>query len=119
MFKYIRGKALLKYEPSEIKAIYGIQIIHQTWTKLITHGIPKKHVPYVRSWEEYHPDALHVLWTDEDNDELIRLYYPHYYRTYKTFVLVIQQCDFARLLYLHRYGGVYADLDYEAHVKLY
>jgi len=76
-------------------------------------------VPHVHSWDKYHPDALHVLWTDDDNDELIRLYYPHYYQTYKTLALVIQQCDFARLLYLHRYGGVYADLDYEAHTNIF
>ena len=116
MFKYIRGKVLLKYDPMEIKARYGIQIIHQSWK---SEKIPKQHISYVHSWDIYHPDALHVLWTDEDNDELVRLYYPHYYQTYKIFVLVIQQCDFARLLYLHRYGGVYADLDYEAHANIF
>ena len=31
----------------------------------------------------------------------------------------IHKVDLVRLLYLHRYGGVYADLDYEAHANIF
>ena len=115
MFSFVRGKTLLAQSPDALREKYGIQIIHQSWK---SEKIPKQHVNHVRSWTSFHPRALHVMWTDEDNDALVKLY-PQFYDTYTNLALPIQRCDLVRLLYLHRYGGVYADLDYEAHQNIF
>ena len=116
MFSFVRGKTLLNQSPDVLHKKYGVQIIHQSWK---SEKIPKEHVDHVLSWSNFHPNALHVMWTDEDNDALVKIHYPQYYRTYTNLALVIQRCDLVRLLYLHRYGGVYADLDYEAHQNIF
>lgn len=116
MFAFVRGNELLKADPRQLHEHYGYKIIHQSWKST---QIPKQHVQHVLSWSKYHPGALQVLWTDEDNENLIKQFYPQYYDVYKKLALVIQQCDMVRLLYLHRYGGVYADLDYEAHQNIF
>jgi len=115
-FAFVRGSQLLRADPAGLHKQYGCKIIHQSWKST---RIPKQHVQHVLSWSKYHPDALQVLWTDEDNDNLVKQFYPQYYPTYKNLALVIQRCDLVRLLYLHRYGGVYADLDYEAHQNIF
>lgn len=67
-----------------------------------------------------HPDALHVLWTDEDNDELVKTHYREFESLYFSRLLTkVQRADIARIMYLHRYGGVYVDLDYEARKPLF
>ena len=59
-----------------------------------------------------HPDWKRQFWTDEDNDLLVREYYPIFYDYYQTLSPTIKKADFARLLYMHRFGGVYVDLDF-------
>lgn len=72
------------------------------------------------SWNKFHPQALHVLWTDEDNDQLIKMHYPEFVELYTSALLTkVQRADIARVVYLHRYGGVYVDLDYEARADLF
>jgi mannosyltransferase OCH1-like enzyme len=115
-YNWIRGKTLISKDPQTLHAKYGTHIIHQSWK---SETIPKAHEDHVLSWSKYHPEALHVLWTDEDNDSLISTHYPQYQKTYDQLVLTIQKCDLVRILYLHRYGGVYADLDYEAHQNIF
>ena len=95
---------------------YGYKIIHQSWKN---ENIPVKHKEHFESWHDYHPCALHVLWTDEDNTSFVKNEYPNLLDVYNSLVLVIQKCDMVRLLYLHKYGGVYADLDYEAHTNIF
>lgn len=113
---FIRGEKLLNLDPDKLFNMYGFKIIHQSWKST---KIPDQHKKHVLSWSKYHPEALHVLWTDCDNENLIKRFYPKFYSTYQSLDLVIQKCDLIRLLYLHRYGGVYADLDYEAHQNIF
>ena len=107
----IRGSTLLDESPENLKSQFGFKIIHQTWKN---ETIPKRELHNYNSWPKYHPDAHIVLWTDEDNLKLVEKFYPDYLETYKMLKLPIQQVDMVRLMYLHRYGGIYADLDYEA-----
>lgn len=115
-FSFVRGKTLLAQSPVAVREKFGMQIIHQSWK---SENIPKAHVQHVCSWSTHHPQALHVLWTDEDNAALVKDHYPQWVDTYTNLVLAIQRCDMVRLLYLHRFGGVYADLDYEAHQNIF
>jgi hypothetical protein len=72
------------------------------------------------SWSQKHGDALHVLWTDEDNDRLVKEHYQDFQALYfNTLLSKVQRSDIARIMYLHRYGGVYVDLDYEARENLF
>ena len=86
------------------------RIIHQTWKD---DNIPPRFQPYVQSWKHHHPGWEYMLWTDEDNRALIEQYYPQHLRMYDSFRSKIQRVDAARYFILHRFGGVYADLDFE------
>ena len=58
------------------------------------------------------PDWTFWLWTDEDNRELIRQHYPHFLSVYDGYDVKMKRIDAARIFYLHRYGGIYLDLDF-------
>ena len=53
-----------------------------------------------------------MFWTDADNLELVRAHYRQFYDFYRQLAPPIKQADFARFLYMHRFGGVYVDLDF-------
>jgi len=57
-------------------------------------------------WSEY-------FWSDDDNRNLIKDHYPWFLETYDSYDEVISRVDAARVFYLHKYGGVYSDLDIE------
>ena len=64
-----------------------------------------------------HPPA--VLWTDDDNRELIKSRYPELLATYDGLPLAITRADFMRNFYMHAFGGIYADLDSEPIARLH
>ena len=112
---YIRGNVLMSMHEDVVKN-YQHRLIHQTWKN---EQIPEKHIGHFNSWSHFHPCALHILWTDEDNDLFVKSQYPGLFKMYNSLILTIQKCDMVRLLYLYMYGGVYADLDYEAHANIF
>jgi len=66
-----------------------------------------------RSWLDSFPHYEYKFWNDsEDIDRLVYDYYPRYWNLYQSFPVHIMRIDFARLCILHRYGGLYSDLDY-------
>lgn len=83
-------------------------IIHQTYK---TERVPDRWNSTPSQWKEYHPGWTYMLWTDEDNEALIRDHYPDFLETYLSYPYGIQRSDAARYFILHKYGGVYADLD--------
>ena len=86
------------------------KVLHQSWT---SHYIPDHLAKYVASWGRIQPDWAYHFHTDEDNLNLVKTDYPWMEDAFKT-MTHIQRADVARLLYMHRWGGVYADLDVEA-----
>jgi mannosyltransferase OCH1-like enzyme len=52
--------------------------------------------------------------TDADNLELIQRFYPESLATYLGLPAEIYRANMVRNAYLHRFGGVYADLDLES-----
>jgi len=96
----------------------GSQIIHQSWK---THDVPKGlFLDNLNKWKKFHPNALHVLWSDQDNNHFVKTFYPEFYLTFTSKMLSsVQRSDIARLLYLHKYGGLYADLDYEPFTNVF
>lgn len=86
------------------------KIIHQTWK---TAKLPIRWQGFRESWKRLHPDWELRLWTDDDNMLLVEKYYPDFLELYKSYEYPILKSDFARILYLHKFGGLYADLDLE------
>ena len=86
------------------------KIIHQTWK---TKEVPDHWSSSHEGWIKYHPDYYYVLWTDDMNLELVARWYPDFLEKYQSFPYNIQRVDAVRTFYLHRYGGIYSDLDIE------
>lgn len=86
-------------------------IIHQLWK---TREVPEDLREFQQSWITHHPDWEYRLWTDEDNHRLVREHYPHYVEVFESLTPPIVKIDFIRLAYMHRFGGIYADMDFEA-----
>lgn len=62
-----------------------------------------------RSWKAHYEVTL---WNDQEGiDTLVREHYPQYWNLYQAFPFHVMKIDFVRLCILHRYGGLYADMD--------
>lgn len=86
-------------------------IIHQSWKDT---DVPADVYPHAwqQSWKDLHPDWQYILWTDDDNRKLVETRYPEFLKFYDEMDVGIKRADFARFLYMHAFGGVYADLDF-------
>lgn len=68
-----------------------------------------KHVPF--AWKKEHATYEYILWTDQTLRELVATDYPGLLDTYDAYTYPTQRWDAARYCILHKYGGVYVDLD--------
>ena len=93
------------------------KIIHQVWFGIIPdrsaarkafEGLRK----YRDSWITKNPNWTYMCWNLENCLTLMKQYYPHHIEMYKKYPYHIQRCDAIRYFILHRYGGLYADMDY-------
>jgi mannosyltransferase OCH1-like enzyme len=75
----------------------------------------------IKSWKEQFPerDYFHFNWTDEELEELVRDDYPQYWDLYQSFPFHIMKIDFAEYCLLHKYGGIYHDLDMYCYQNFY
>eukprot|EP00835_Amoeboradix_gromovi_P003884 NODE_275_length_12088_cov_0.250813.p3 type:complete len:385 gc:universal NODE_275_length_12088_cov_0.250813:10068-8914(-) len=85
-------------------------IFHQSWKNT---KVPDKYVEWENSCIDTHKKWDYLLWTDDDNRQLISEEYPWLLYTYDRLKNNIQRADFSRYVYLHHFGGIYADLDVE------
>jgi hypothetical protein len=76
--------------------------------------IPVRLREYQRSWWTYHPAWEYLFWDDAANEQLLAEYYPEFNGYFHDVEPSILRWDLVRLAYLHRFGGVYADMDCEA-----
>ena len=82
------------------------RIFHQIW--LGPDPLPEEYVRYQRSWTRHHPDWKLETWTEDSlPDGLVREESYHLLRQ------PAERSDLLRLELLHRYGGVYVDVDFE------
>lgn len=87
------------------------KIIHQSWKdENIPFDVYKK--SWIDSWQICHPGWEKMFWTDVQNAALVKDCYPDFYDFYLSLSPNIKKADFCRFLYMHRYGGVYVDLDF-------
>lgn len=83
------------------------KIIHQIW---LGSPVPEVYAPYMKSWQEKHPDWEYRLWIDENISSLFPLYNQVYFEAAENHGM---KSDILRWELLYRFGGVYADMDFE------
>ena len=88
------------------------KIIHQTAPK-DTNKWHKSWKKCQKSWKRKFPNFKYIMWTDEDLDNLVKKDFPFYYKIYKNYNRNIKRIDIARYMILFKYGGIYADMDFE------
>lgn len=72
------------------------------------------------SWKKQFIDFEFILWNDEkDIDSLVKNYFNQFWSTYSSFPVHIMRIDFARFCILHKYGGIYADMDVFCYKNFY
>ena len=105
------GKNLYnQYNPTvfvEQKELIIPQIIHQIW---IGGPVPPVFEPYMNSWKRMHPGWQYILWTDEKVKELFPLYNQALYDQTESLGV---KSDLLKWEIIYRFGGVYADIDFE------
>ncbi|KAL2055173.1 hypothetical protein ABVK25_004511, partial [Lepraria finkii] len=109
--RYLSASAILT-RPLVTSLTTVPKYFHQSW---LNTTLPAKFSRWSRTCREQHPDWEWVLWTDADNEELMRRYVPWFMDTYLALPeeKPVYRADSARNVYMHVFGGVYADLDVE------
>lgn len=78
------------------------KLFHQSW---VSTELPAKFERWSNACREKHPDWEWVLWTDEDNMQLVQKYFPWLEDTYLSLPGNIYRVDLARNLYMYLFGG--------------
>lgn len=86
------------------------RIIHQVWND---HRVPTEFDAFRASWIRENVGWDYQLWTFDDGAQLIARHYPRLMGAFCSLPKVVQKADLLRYVILHRYGGVYADMDAE------
>ncbi len=87
------------------------KIIHLMWLdKNNPHnpGFPSKYTNYMDQWKNMNPSWQIMYWNYSD----IEREFPDFMPIIEKIPVWISKCDFARVLVLYKYGGVYIDLDF-------
>jgi mannosyltransferase OCH1-like enzyme len=87
------------------------RILHQTWK---TTSLPPAFQQWQATWLQLHPDWEYRFYTDEDCRNFMAEHYAAFLPMYDGFDAQIKRVDMVRYFLLHHYGGVYADMDFEA-----
>ena len=84
------------------------KIIHQTWKDKMLPDILQN---ILEENKKMIPGYEFCLWTDDEIVDLIAREYPFLLKVYQATRTGVQKGDIARLVLVHHYGGIYADLD--------
>lgn len=110
---------------------YGLPALSSTWQtdeipKIIHQMAPadksKWHAIWHKchaTWQNQFSDFVHMMWTDEAIDDLIKSRVPSFYDAFKQYPANIYRFDAARYFILYFYGGIYADMDTECVKNFY
>lgn len=85
-------------------------IIHQMWKDA---AVPPAFQAWCESWRRLHPTWDYRFWTDAALEAFVATHYPAFLATYRAYPQGIMRADAARVMLLHHFGGLYADLDAE------
>jgi hypothetical protein len=89
------------------------RILHQTWMAPVgtNDSIPAQLGPLGARWKTALPQWEHRMWRRAENRQLWASAFPELLSMYDGYSHSVQRADAARLAYMWRHGGVYADLD--------
>ena len=82
--------------------------IFQTWKS--EDDMTEKQKASQKSWRDKNPGWCYSLYDDADCDEFVKAFYPKYYKVWPD-LTPVERADLWRYLIIHKYGGVYADID--------
>ncbi len=83
------------------------KIIIQTWK---TRKLPINFAEWSMTWKKLNPDFSYLFFDDKSCFKFIYKNYPQYLDLYES-LIAIEKADVFRYLVLHKYGGVYVDMD--------
>ncbi|KDE09742.1 hypothetical protein MVLG_00142 [Microbotryum lychnidis-dioicae p1A1 Lamole] len=84
------------------------RIIHATWK---TDVVPQRWLAARQGCMDMHPDYEFKLWSDAASREFIATHYAWFLAAFDGYTYPIQRADAIRYFVLHRFGGIYMDLD--------
>lgn len=87
------------------------RLLHQTWKSRT--ALPDNFVFWRQSFAACNPGIEVRLYDDDDNRALLAGTFPSLLPLYEAFPREIFRADFIRQVYLFRFGGVYADMDFQ------
>jgi mannosyltransferase OCH1-like enzyme len=86
-----------------------IKYIFQTWK---TNNIPDKWKEAQLSVINMNKDFEYKLYTDKENRDIVKTYFPDFLKSYDSFEYNIQRVDAVRYCILYVKGGIYLDYNY-------
>jgi hypothetical protein len=72
-----------------------------------------------QSWKDNFPRFEFKFWNDEDIRNLVKSDYSEFLEMYDNLPHHIMRVDFARFCMLHKYGGIYTDMDIYCYKNFY
>ena len=115
--EYTDGEEAVKLSPRDLMSrplsadqSHIPKLFHQSWKN---SSLPENFEAWSQSCRTINSGWEHVLWTDDDNALMVEKYAPWFLETYNNLPEPIERADASRNLYMHIFGGVYADLDTE------
>lgn len=96
--------------------------------KIIHQIMPRDKSKWHPMWKRCHPswkvqflddEFQYMTWYDDELDKIVEESYPQYLELFNSFPRHILKIDFARFCILHKYGGIYADLDIYCYKNFY
>lgn len=69
---------------------------------------------WMKSWNTHHSGWTHVLWTDDDLRSFLSMQHPDALSLWDNYPHGVMRSDMVRPYLLWSFGGLYADVDYEA-----
>ena len=89
------------------------KIIHQVWEGCTGDTPSDLLLRLAETWKEENPSWEYRFWNYKTIDKFLSGYFPEFIEKYFSFRYDVQRWDAIRYLILLKFGGVYADLDYE------
>jgi hypothetical protein len=71
-----------------------------------------------KGWEIAYPDWNHIYLKNDEVDKCVKEYSEDAFDLYSNIGVLSYRADFARLILLHKFGGVYLDLDTRPNLRL-
>jgi len=82
--------------------------IFQTWKS--DNELTERQRAAQKSWREFNPGWGYSFYDDTRSEEFVKEFYSDYYKVWPI-LTPVERADLWRYLIVHKYGGVYADID--------